>query len=153
MNNKNIRTPFRWTAKVFNFNGRSITDYDILEYREKDIKRLKKKYPDKDAFSEALRRILLAQYWSRAEWELIIAKTADGRIILSPWCGCADPDAASIDVTDDPTFDWSGFAAFHIAKQVFKDRAKIDVYDQIVYRWDDFLDFVWNYHHKYQRSK
>lgn len=153
MNNKNIRIPFRWTVKVFSFNGRSITDHNVLEYREKDIKRLKKKYPDKDAFSEALRRTLLSQYWSRAEWELIIAKTAEGRIILSPWCGCADPDAASIDVTDDPTFDWSGFAAFHIAKQVFKDRAKIDVYDQIIYQWDDFLDFIWNYHHKYQRSK
>lgn len=153
MNKKNIRAPFRWTAKVFSFNGHLITDYNILEYREEDIKRLKKKYPDKAAFSEALRLTLLSQYWSRAEWELIIAKTADGRIILSPWCGCADPDAASVDVTDDSTFDWSGFAEFHIAKQVFKDRAKIDVYDQIVYRWDDFLDFVWNYHHKYQRSK
>ena len=64
MNNKNIRTPFRWTAKVFNFNGRSITDYNILEYREKNIKQLKKKYPDKDTFSEALRRTLLSQYWS-----------------------------------------------------------------------------------------
>ena len=115
MNKKNIRAPFSWTAKVFNFNGRSITDYDILEYREKDIKRLKKKYPDKDTFSEALRRTLLSQYWSRAEWELIITRTVEGRIILSPWCGCTDPDAASIDVTDDPTFDWSGFAEFHIA--------------------------------------
>ena len=47
MNKKNIRVPFRWTAKVFSFNGHSITDYNILEYREEDIKQLKKKYPDK----------------------------------------------------------------------------------------------------------
>ena len=153
MNKKNIRVPFRWTAKVFSFNRHSITDYNILEYREEDIKQLKKKYPDKAAFSEALRYTLLSQYRSRAEWELIITRTAEGRIILSPWCGCTDPDAVSIDVTDDPAFDWSGFVEFHIAKQIFKDRAKIDVYDQIIYRWDDFLDFIWNYHHKYQRSK
>ena len=69
MNKKNIRVPFRWTAKVFSFNRHSITDYNI-------------------------------------------------------------------------------------AKQIFKDRAKIDVYDQIIYRWDDFLDFVWNYYHfRLERSK
>lgn len=152
--NKTERPAFRWTVKVFNYNCQLIENFDVLKYREDEIKKLKKKYKDnKEEFGKTLRVRLMSQYWSRSEWEIIITQTEDGHIVLSPWCGARDVDAASIDVTDDTGFDWKGFAELHISKQVFKDRAKIDVYDQIEYRWDNFLDFVWNYRHKYQRSK
>lgn len=152
--NKTERPAFRWTVKVFNYNCQLIENFDVLKYREDEIKKLKKKYKDnKEEFGKTLRVRLMSQYWSRSEWETIITRTEDGHIVLSPWCGARDVDAASIDVTDDTDFDWKGFAELHISKQVFKNRAKIDVYDQIEYRWDDFLDFVWNYRHKYQRSK
>lgn len=152
--NKTERFPFRWNVKVFNWNRQLIENFDVLKYREDEIKKLKKKYKDnKEEFGKALRVRLMSQYWSRSEWEIIITRTEDERIVLSPWCGAQDAAAVSIDVTDDTDFDWKEFANLHISKQVFKDRAKVDVYDQIEYRWDDFLDFVWSYRHKYQRSK
>ena len=93
------------------------------------------------------------RFWSKAEWELIIECIEDSRVILRPWCGCYNPDEVKIDVTDDTSFDWQGFAAKHIKKQIFKNKAKIDVWDQIEYRWDEFVEYVWEYHHKWQRSK
>ena len=144
--------PFSWIVKIFDCNAQKIKDYDILKYREDDIKKLKKKYTTKEEFAEALRRECMYRFWSKAEWELIIECIEDSRVILRPWCGCYNPDEVKIDVTDDTSFDWQGFAAKHIRKQIFKNKAKIDAWDQIEYRWDEFVEYVWEYHHKWQRS-
>ena len=32
----------------------------------------------------------------------------------------------------------------NIERQIYKNEAKIDVYDQIEYVWDNFLEYVWN---------
>lgn len=141
-------------VKYYNINGNRIEDYDILKCRESKIKRLKKKCMTKDEFADTLRRELMWRFWSKAEWELIITKTADGRIILSPWCGCVNPESCSVDVTDDTSFDWSGFAEEHIKKQIFKNQAKIDVYDQIMYngRFDGLVDELWHTRLRYERN-
>ena len=89
------------------------------------------------------------QYWGRCEYELIIEKF-DEKIILSPWVGCRHPEEVEIDVTNDDRFDWVGFAEKHLGKN--HREAKIDIYDQINYRWDEFSTYCWNYRHKYQRS-
>ena len=114
---------------------------------------MKKKCNTKEEFAEALRREMMWRYWSKCEWELIIRLTEDGRVILSPWVGCRNPDEVEIDVNDITNFDWKGFAEEHIGKQIFKNEAKIDVYDQLMWQWDSFVDYVWNYHHKWQRRK
>ena len=126
-------------VKYYNCNANKIEDYDVLKRRESEIKKFKKKCADKEDFANELRVEFMRRFWSKAEWELIVTKTAEGRVILSPWCGCADSDSCSIDVTDDASFDWSGFADEHIKRQIFKNQAKIDVYDQIMYgdRFDD----------------
>ena len=141
-------------VKYYNCNAKKIKDYDVLERRESEIKRLKKKCATKDEFAELLRREFMWRFWSKAEWELIITKTAEGRVILSPWCGSRNPDSEAIDVTDDPAFDWSGFADEHIKKQIFKDHAKIDIYDQIMYgdRFNKFVDELWHTRLPYERD-
>ena len=141
-------------VKHYNTNGSHIEDYDVLKRRESEIKRLKKKCATKDEFAELLRREFMWRFWSKAEWELIITKTAEGRVILSPWCGSRNPDSEAIDVTDDPAFDWSGFADEHIKKQIFKDHAKIDIYDQIMYgdRFDKIVDELWYTRLPYERD-
>lgn len=141
-------------VKHYNTNGSHIEDYDVLKRRESEIKQLKKKCATKDEFTELLRRKFMWRFWSKAEWELVITKTADGRVILSPWCGCADPDSYSIDVTYDASFDWSGFADEHIKRQIFKNQAKIDVYDQIMYgdRFSNLVDELWYTRLPYERD-
>lgn len=144
--------PLSWKVKNFDCNEQVIEDYDILEYREDFIKKLKKKCATKEEFAEQLRRKCQWQYWSRCEYELIIEVTEDERVLLKPWAGCRDEAKATIDVTDDTSFDWKGFATEHIKKQIFKNKAKIDVYSQLEYRWTEFVDYCWYTRLKYERK-
>ena len=144
--------PLSWLVKNFDCNAQVIEDYDVLKYREDEIKKLKKKCATKEEFAKALRSELMYHFWSRAQYELIIELTEKGGVLLKPWCGCYDNQKATIDVTNDTTFDWKGFAEEHIGKQIFSNEAKIDIYDQLIWQWDPFVDYVWNYRHKWQRK-
>lgn len=144
---------FSWNVKLFDVNERRIVDYNVLKYREEDIKRLKKKCSNKEEFAEKLCVEMMYTYWSRAEYELIIRLTDDGRVVLLPWCGCFNPEAIAVDVTDDESFDWKGFAEKYIKEQIYGNKAKIDVFLQLYYVWDDFVNYCWSYKHKYQRKK
>lgn len=142
-------------VKKFNCNGQLIENYDILHYHEKDIRRLKKKCATRAEFAEELRKEFMWRFWSKAEHELIISRTEDGRILLTPWCGCRDDEKATIDVTDDYSqLDWSAFADYYINKQIFKTGAKIDVYDQIMFgdRFEKLVDILWTNRLKYERD-
>ena len=141
-------------VKYYNCNANKIEDYDVLKRRESEIKKLKKKCATKKEFSESLRIEFMRRFWSKAEWELIITKEEDGRIILSPWCGCSDPDSVAIDVTNDTSFDWPGFANGHIKRQVFNNQAKINVYDQIMCgdRFSNLVDELWYTRLPYERD-
>ena len=145
--------PMSWMVKNFNQNKQVIEDYDVLKYREDLIKKMKKKCATKEEFAEKLRREFQYYYWSRAEWELIIELTEDGRVLLRPWVGCRDGELF-IDVTDDITFDWKGFAQEHINKQIYENKAKIDAYDQLIYgdNWDKMITYLWTTRLKYERD-
>jgi hypothetical protein len=143
--------PLSWVCQIFDFNAQEIRYYDILKYREDDVKKMKKKSATKEEFEELLKREMMRRYWSKCEWELIIQSTADGHIWLKPWVGCREPAKVCIDVTDREDFDWKGFAERFIDKR-YGNEEKIDVYDQLSYVWDEFVDYVWNYRHKYQRK-
>jgi len=144
----------RVIVKYYNVNSRKIEDYDVLLRRMDDVKKLKKKSLNKAGFADALKREFMWRFWSKAEWELIVTKTEEGRIILSPWCGCSDPDSVAIDVTDDTSFDWVGFADENIREQIFKNKAKIDIYDQIMYgdRFANLVDELWHTRLRYERD-
>lgn len=127
------------------FNRDKIDTFDIFNHNgfREDIKKAIKKYKDKDEFSEILKRELRYYFWSKCEWELIIEITKDNRIFLSPWVGSREPEKVKIDVTDDIGFDWKGFAEKHINEQIYDNEAKIDVYDQLMYVWDDVISYIW----------
>lgn len=135
-----------WNALYYNANAKKIETYNVVggKYFLEKIKKIMKKHRDKSDFAEALKREMMCRFWSRAEWELVIEITEDGRVLLSPWVGCSNPDEVRIDVTNNADFDWRGFAKLHIGKQMYKNKAKIDVYDQLEYVWDEFIDCVWS---------
>lgn len=143
-----------WLVTNYNCNADKIEYYDVLKYREDFIKQLKKKCTTKEEFSQDLRREFMHQYWSRAEYELVIRLTDDGRVILLPWCGCRNPEDVAIDVTEDTSFDWKGFANEHISQQRFKNEAKIDIFDQLMYKdqFEKLVDYLWYTRLKYERK-
>ena len=52
---KRIDTNFNWIVTNFDCNKQKIEKYNILRYREEDIKKLKKKYTVKEEFEKELR--------------------------------------------------------------------------------------------------
>lgn len=141
-----------WKVKNYSINHGNHYDYDVLKYRQDDIKKLKKKCATKEEFAITMRYEMRYQYWSRAEYEVIIEIDENNRIWLKPWVGWINPDEAALDVTDDASFDWRGFAEKHICRQIYKNKAKIDIWDQIEYRFDEFIDYLWYTRLKYERD-
>ena len=142
---KRKSSPLSWMVKNYETNSNVIKDYDVLKYREEFIKKLKKKKPDKAEFAKEMRSEMMYHYWSRTEYELIMKVTENGSIILSPWMGQRNSKEAEIDVTDNPDFDWKGFAAEFYKKKGHKGEVKIDIWDQIEYRFDEFVDYCWEH--------
>ena len=143
-----------WKVKNFNFNKQIIEDYDVLAHKEDFIKKLKKKCANKKEFAEKLKKEMMYHYWSRAEYELVIEVNEDNRIVLVPWVGCRDEEKAAIDVTDDVSFDWRGFAEHHISNQVYKNKAKIDIWDQLSFenRFEQMVTLLWTTRLRYERD-
>jgi hypothetical protein len=149
---KQTRPAFVWFVMLFDINAQKIKTYDVLQYKETLIKKLKKTCSTKETFADTLKRELSWQYRSRAEYETLIS-VQDGRYYLEPWVGCKD-EQYRIDVTENTTLDWISFAKEIFDKKGWNGcRAKIDVFDQLLFRFDEFIDFCWNYEHKYQRRK
>lgn len=136
----------------FDFNAQKIEKYEIKQhYFVDELKSIKKKHKTREAFEERLRSIVMYYFWSKCEWELVIIKE-NGRIYLEPWVGCRDKEKARIDITDNELMDWKAFADIHINKQIYKNCAKIDVYDQIEFRWQEFSDRCWEIANKRRRK-
>lgn len=146
-----------WNVKYFNFNKQIIQDFNVLKNYEEWIKEQKKKCATKDEFAEVLKREMMWRFWSKCEWELIISIDNKDNIWLSPWVGCRNIDEVKINVTNDNSFNWRGFAEKHISSQVYTNKiytnkAKIDVYDQIEWNWKEFVDYIWYTRLKYERK-
>ena len=144
--------PLSWKVKNYSVNDNCLWDYDVLKYREDLIKKLKKQCSTKEEFAEKMYRKMMWQYWSRCEYEVIIEIDENNHIWLKPWVGCRNPDEVKIDVTDDTGFDWRGFANEHIGQQIYKNQAKIDIFDQLQWKWDKFIDYLWYTRLKYERD-
>ena len=40
----------------------------------------------------------------------------------------------------------------HINKQIYENKAKIDVFDQLEWKWNEFIDYCWYTRLKYERN-
>ena len=138
-----------WTAMYYNCNAKRFESYNVLDYREDFVKKLKKKVTSKEEFTQKMKSELIYSFWSKCEWEVILTNK-DGRIIMSPWVG---PEDITLDVTDREDFNWVDFFNKQAEHYINKTEIKIDIWDQIFYKWDSFIDYCWNFHHKWQRKK
>lgn len=135
-----------WNVFCYNINKGKIETFNIFDHWKitEDVQKSLKKFKDKNEFKKEIESYLMYYFWSKSQYELIIEITESNRIFLIPWCGCREPEKAKIDVTDDASFDWRRFAEKHIDKQVYKNKKKIDVYDQVMFNFEAFVDYVWS---------
>lgn len=135
-----------WNVYNYNFNAHKIETFNIFrhgsfrEYAYKALKNCK----DKAEFTKAIRGELSYYFWSKSEYGLIVKLTKDNKVFLYPWCGSSHPEAEKIEVTDETNFDWLSFAKEHIDKQRYTNEAKIDIYDQVMFQFDEFINYMWN---------
>lgn len=137
-----------WKVLNYNCNANKIEPYDVLKYRIDWMKKLKKKSKDIGEFTEKLNNEMLWQYWSRAEYELILEK-CNNELWLKPWCECHNPEEVKINVTEDNF--WQEFAKQH--DNWWDNEAKIDIYDQLKFKWPEFVDYCWNTRLPYERKR
>ena len=153
---KELKPPFSWVVRIHDFNADRVKPYDVLAHREDLIKKLKKKHTTIEDFTEAFDRDLRWHYLSRCEYEMILY-VENERVYLEPWVGKFKD--GRVDITDDKTLDWKAFAEKMLKEQGWNDKennrlyVKFDIYDQLKFRFDELIEFVWNYRHKYQRTK
>lgn len=151
----------QWLVKIYNVNTNKIENYDVFKNEEKTIKALKKSCTDKKEFKESFRRHLMWRYWSRCEYELMLS-SENSKVYLYPWIS-KDPEAAKIDVTyenNENGFSWPAFTLKHLKLNDIADEdlnkekyaVKIDVFDQLDFMMDSFIDCCWKHHFAYERK-
>ena len=139
-----------WEALIDDFNSKNIKPYNILAYREEFIKKLKKSGLSKEAFEEKLMREMQYHFWSRCEYEMLIGKNSDGIIFLTHLIG--DTDDQFI-VTKETGINWYIFLEkLKDTRLSYDGLTKFDIYDQLVFRKQEFIDYCWNFKHKYWRQ-
>ena len=129
-----------WNVVIYHCNQKSIEKQNALKHEEKNIQAFKNQTKTFDEFCKKLETHFRSRYWSRCEYELMIEIDSENRIILSPLFFHRD---YNLDVTDRTDFDWRGFAEYHIKKQIYRTEAKIDIWDQIEYRWIEFARYCY----------
>lgn len=92
-----------WNVWWHSFNSKEIKTYNVFDhwgFMEDLKKNYKKNKKNKDAFLEKLRTDVMYWYWSKCEWE----------IVLAPWVGKADE--IKIDVYDQLKINWDKFCEY-----------------------------------------
>lgn len=138
-----------WYVTYQDFNSQKFKRINILKYYEDFIKKLKKKVNSYEEFSKELRSEMMYRFWSKCEWEVVL-KRENGRLYMLLW----PPHENDVgeDITDDKLFDWNGLFEKKVERCYSKTECKIDVYDQLLYRWEAFVEYCFLYKHKYQRQ-
>ncbi len=133
-----------WFVYNYNINKHEIEAFNIFQHGEfaKYFGKLIRTIKDKAEFAEAVRKELFYYYGSKAEWELVVKLTEDNRVFLYPWCGSIDPENEKVEVTDDH---WRDFAKLHIKRQQHANEAKIDIYNQVMFRFYEFVNYCWSF--------
>lgn len=132
-----------WNVIHESINRGNIEQWNVFNHGGfmKDVIKAFDKYKnDKEEFLNRVKSSAMYYYWSKCEWEVVLSNE-DGRMVVTPWIGSHD---IRLDVTDDENFDWSGFYNKMTERYVAKDASvKIDVYDQLMFMWEEFTDYLW----------
>ena len=133
-----------WLVYHHDFNRDKLEKFNIFdhwkfdEYAKKHLKEIK----NKEEFAERIKSELRYYFWSRTEYEVLIKKE-NNRVLMKPWIGRNED--VILDVTEEQDFNWSCFYDEMIKKYRDCDRwIKIDIYEQVMFKFDDFLDYVWS---------
>lgn len=102
-----------WNVYYHDINRSKMSTINIFNHHgfSRDIKEVIRKYREKDEFIEQLKKELMYFFWSKAEYEIIIA----------PWCGGdREKEAKKIDIYEQVMMNYDIFSEY-----VWKNRFKL----------------------------
>ena len=94
-----------WYAYYHEWNGNKIEPFNVFDhgsFYDDCKKNARKNIHDYDAFCEQLRRDAMYRYWSKCEWE----------IVLAPWISRGDTKEVKIDVYNQLRLNWDSFCKY-----------------------------------------
>ena len=107
---KQFENSVSWNVKRYEFNRKTIEDFDVIPYICGFISKLKRQAVNKEEFAKKLFGEMKFRFFWKSEFEIELEHLSDGRILLKPWFGYDVAGDAILDVTDNIDFDWKGFA-------------------------------------------
>jgi hypothetical protein len=148
---KQFEDSFSWNVKRYEFNKKTIEDFDVIPFISVIIRKLKRQSVNKEEFAKKLSSEMKFRFCWKSEFEIEIEHLSDGRILLKPWFGYDVAGDAVLDVTDNIDFDWKRFAEKYKSLNNNKNEFTIDVWNQLSYRWNDFVTYCWEYGEEYDK--
>lgn len=131
-----------WTVHREYISKNKLETYNIFAHRDffEDVRKKLMSSETKEVFADCINISLCQYFMGKCEYEVIITNRND-RIIMT---SCFDSSDLKIDVTDDNNFDWVGF--YKDKRTCYNgEEIKIDIYDQVKYRYNEFVDYLWTF--------
>jgi len=130
-----------WRVYYYNSNRRNFEKFNVFDHWRfnEDVLKALNECETKEAFAKRLRTEMFYYYNSKCEWEVIIDKKY-GEIMLMPWIA---REPLQLCVTRETDFDWVAFYEECEKKFVNRDGIKIDVFTQLDFKFDEFVDYIW----------
>ena len=136
-----------WNVYCDDCNGREIKLFNVFNHRSfyNSCVKAKKKYKDdKEAFAKDVKGWLMYYFWSKCEWEIILAPWPSGELYEMRKTMKIEDLRNAIDISCN---EWRNYdSAVEVRCYVpnsDKNEKKIDVYDQVINNWDHFIDYLW----------
>lgn len=133
-----------WYVYYHNFNKDKIEKYNVFDHYKfnKCVNEFLDKCETKEEFAEELEKEVKYYFLYCAQWELVIEMDNNGFVFLIPWVGSKKQE--KLNVTNDKNFDWVNFAKKCTERRPHKNKAKFDVFSQLDYVWDNFVNYCWS---------
>lgn len=124
-----------WNVFEEDWNSKQIVVYNVFDHNAffKDLITYKRKYKEFDEFAEKVRFSLQYYFWSKSEWE----------IILTSWPPYVENEEIDRLVKERETR-LKEYKHFYREDVRLTIGEKVDVYDQVMLNWDNFIQYVWN---------
>lgn len=123
---------FKWNVYLYNINKREIVSYNVFNHSSFFNEIINLPTYNRKKFEDQLRRIMQYYFWSKSEME----------IVLTSWPPYIDPqeyDRITKEINNRRAENRE-FRVCNVSPTVFH---KIDVYDQLMMNWDQFVNYVW----------
>ena len=130
-----MKNKLAYYVYVGNFNKKTIEKYNVLsDHIVKAIKAKTKGFEDKQAFSEAIKQVIMYHFWAKCEWE----------VVITDWPTHIDIDEVTRLQKELEEYREKWEQDPYSLGVRLKVAEKIDVYKQVEMNWDIFINYLWD---------